>query len=83
MSAADDFRRELAKEIDPTVCVGVMTVVANSPCICGCGLPSRVDVKVDESVFMCFDPAQVDGLIDMLVECRGLLWGPRPQGEGG
>lgn len=80
MSAADDFRRELAGETFPGEEIASLSVRAMAACDCGCGLPPRVEVRIDMTEITLVDAVQVDMLIDMLIGGREVLWGPRPKG---
>lgn len=52
-------------------------------CGCGCGMPARVEFAIGDVQASIDDPIAVDALVDVLVESRAVLWGPRPAKAGG
>jgi hypothetical protein len=82
MSADEDFRQELARQTFPDTEIVPLKVSAMFACDCGCGLPNRVEFRVEDMVLGIGDAVQIDQLVDKLAGAREKLWGPRPKERG-
>lgn len=46
-------------------------------CDCGCGRPARISITLAGATISIVDAPGVDALIDLLIEGREKLWGPK------